>query len=235
MRRVNAPSGSRPEHPLAGRFRIGALVYGAMTVAAFAIARWRGVALGSRPAVLHDIAPAWFGGSGFSGVWVSLVGGGLLAASTVAVTRFLVDRTKWGRTLRAEFRSMLRGARTIDLVLLGSAAGIAEELLFRGALQPLLGLVATSLIFGAVHFVPRRSLVSWSVWAALMGLLLGGLYEVTGSLVGCIVAHVLINVVNLRDIVRFDPRHDAFAEPALPPSLVPRRRTRSSSDLGPPS
>jgi membrane protease YdiL (CAAX protease family) len=39
----------------------------------------------------------------------------------------------------------------IGAVLLSLAAGVGEELVFRGALQPRLGIVATSVLFAAVH------------------------------------------------------------------------------------
>jgi hypothetical protein len=60
------------------------------------------------------------------------------------------------------------------------------------------GLVPASLIFGLAHFVPRRELAPWCLFAIAAGLLLGGLYEWTGNLVAPVVAHAGINAVNLR-------------------------------------
>jgi membrane protease YdiL (CAAX protease family) len=75
-------------------------------------------------------------------------------------------------------------------------------MLFRGALQPAVGLVWASLIFGACHFLPRRELVAWSLFAALMGFAFGALYEWTGQLAAPIAAHALINGVNLPRLAR---------------------------------
>jgi membrane protease YdiL (CAAX protease family) len=75
---------------------------------------------------------------------------------------------------------------------------VAEEAFFRGALQPHVGLVAASLIFGLAHFAPRRDLLPWTAFSLGAGLLLGGLFEMTGNLLAPVAAHALINAVNLR-------------------------------------
>jgi membrane protease YdiL (CAAX protease family) len=63
-----------------------------------------------------------------------------------------------------------------------------------------------------------------------MGLLLGLLYEHTGSIAGCVLAHVAINAINLRAIVRYDPTLDDPASPHPPPSLVGRKRLRADDE-----
>jgi membrane protease YdiL (CAAX protease family) len=78
---------------------------------------------------------------------------------------------------------------------------VAEETFFRGALQPTLGWLPASLIFGLVHFAPRRELLPWTGFALCVGMVLGALFESTGNLVAPIVAHVGINAVNLRRLV----------------------------------
>lgn len=96
----------------------------------------------------------------------------------------------------------------MDAVSAGALAffsGVGEEVFFRGALQPSFGLVPTSLLFGLLHIGPDRRFFAWTPWALAMGFLLGGIYEATGSLGGCIVAHVAINYANLRFIATHDP------------------------------
>jgi membrane protease YdiL (CAAX protease family) len=82
-------------------------------------------------------------------------------------------------------------------LFLALISGVAEELLFRGALWPHLGLVGTTLLFGLVHFVPRKGLVGYPIFAALVGLLLGALRSGSGSLVPPVLAHVTVNALNL--------------------------------------
>jgi membrane protease YdiL (CAAX protease family) len=82
-------------------------------------------------------------------------------------------------------------------VLLSLLSGAAEELLFRGALWPHLGLVGTTLLFGLVHVLPRRSLWIYPLFATLAGLLFGLVREGTQSLWPCVLAHVTVNALNL--------------------------------------
>ena len=98
--------------------------------------------------------------------------------------------------------SELVGLGRGDAVLLALASGIGEEMFFRGALQPAVGIVWASLIFGACHFLPRRELVLWSGYAVVMGLAFGWLFEATGHLAAPIAAHVLVNAVNLPRLAR---------------------------------
>ena len=77
-----------------------------------------------------------------------------------------------------------------------------SELFFRGALQPAVGLVPASLIFGLIHIGPERRFWPWTVFAVVVGFILGALYELTGDLAGPIVDHVCINALNMHAIVR---------------------------------
>ena len=64
-------------------------------------------------------------------------------------------------------------------------------------MQPALGLVTTSLIFGVVHTGPKRVFLWWAAWAFAMGLVLGAIFEATGVLWGAVLAHALINQRNM--------------------------------------
>jgi membrane protease YdiL (CAAX protease family) len=205
---------------------LGLFLYVAMVALAVVIAWWRDDSLLVRPVAPPAWMPTAVIDTGLASHLLSSALGVLLAVTTIASTELLVRRARWAQALRAEFRAALEGASSGDLVALAIASGSAEELLFRGAIQPALGLWLTSLLFGAVHFVPSRALLPWTLWAAVMGVLLGLVHEHTGSIAGSVIAHVLINAVNLHRIARFDPTLDE-ADPHAPPSLVPRKRTRS--------
>jgi uncharacterized protein len=85
------------------------------------------------------------------------------------------------------------GASWLSLLAVSAAAGIGEELLFRGALQPLvirwtdpwLGVAAVSLFFGLLHAA------SWTYFfvAALMGAYLGIMAHYYNDLVAPIIVH----------------------------------------------
>ncbi len=161
---------------------------------------------------------------------LSLLLGCLVAAITIAGTRWAVPRVSWFRRLHRDFRDLLGPLQRREILVFAVSSGIAEELLFRGAMLPAVGLVGSSLIFGGVHIAPRPPRWVWPLWAAVMGLVFGSLYELTGSLYGPIVGHVLINLVNLHYIDRFDPGSVPSSEPAssaASPAIDPGR-SRSS-------
>jgi membrane protease YdiL (CAAX protease family) len=80
-----------------------------------------------------------------------------------------------------------------DIVLLSLAAGIGEELFFRGALQPWLGWWAASLIFGVLHALTPL----YFLLATAIGLYLGWLYDYTGNLLLPVLAHAAYDVAAL--------------------------------------
>jgi membrane protease YdiL (CAAX protease family) len=92
---------------------------------------------------------------------------------------------------------LVDGARRRDLVLVSALSGVGEEVFFRGALQPVLGLVAASLLFGALHVGPDRRYLVWTLWAVGAGFLFGALYLWTDGVLAPATAHVLHNAVTL--------------------------------------
>ncbi len=133
---------------------------------------------------------------------ISLTLGVALGQLVVALTPWLVDRASWARALRDELKPLVGDLSASEIWLLALTSGIAEELFFRGAMQPVLGLWLTSVIFGAVHVGPKRALLPWSIWAFVMGLAFGAIFELTGVLWGPVFAHVWINGRNLSFLQR---------------------------------
>ncbi|MBX3268929.1 MAG: CPBP family intramembrane metalloprotease [Sandaracinaceae bacterium] len=170
----------------------------------------------AHPAPWLDLSPG-----GAHGLSAGL--GALLAGLTVLFTRAITDRFAWARALHQSFRELLGGVGGGAVVVLALASGIGEELFFRAGMQPALGWVITSILFGIVHVGPDRRFLPWTVWAIAMGFLLGALYQSTGSIVGPIVAHVAINAINLAHIVKHDPRGP---RPTRTPRLVGDRERR---------
>jgi len=127
-----------------------------------------------------------------------LLAGLLAAALVIVVSGELTRRTVSGQLLARTLGRVIGPLTLGECLVLALASGVGEEAFFRGALQPRVGLVAASLLFGAAHFVPRRELVAWSAFSLAAGFLLGGLFAWTGNLVAPITAHVGINAVNLR-------------------------------------
>jgi len=113
---------------------------------------------------------------------------------------------------------MFRDWTLLDLALAGACAGIGEEILFRGALQaaasetygPVIGLVSASVIFGVVHAVNA----SYAVFATLLGVYLGLLWQLTDNLVAPIIAHGLYDFLALIYLTRIRHPVDRPAMPA---------------------
>lgn len=167
-------------------------MYGGLTLVTLGIAFARGKSpIGTEP---------WIGLPDVAGHAISIVGGLVVAGITVLASRAFVRRWSWARALHNDLRPTIRDAGDVTLVVLGVASALAEELFFRGLLVPTVGLVFSSLAFGALHQLRGRVGWVWSGWATVMAVLFGVLFLATGSLLGPIVAHAAINVANLRFI-----------------------------------
>jgi hypothetical protein len=190
-RQGQGPSrGAPPRPPLV---RLALLFYGGLLLVALAWSWLAGRSLlwASDAAAQRGVSP------------LVDIGAGLLAAAIVVLlSRQLTQRTRFGDRLAQTLRAMLGPLSLAECWWLALLSGVAEEACFRGALQPQVGWLAASLLFGAAHFVPRRELLPWTAFSIAAGLLLGWLFDATGNLIAPIVAHAGINGVNLRHLTR---------------------------------
>jgi membrane protease YdiL (CAAX protease family) len=154
-------------------------------------------------AALFSLGYALFSGSAgvlFGDNWPSgagVMGGVLMGLGIVGLAH--IGRHMFPSVDRAAtaLSELLGPLTTRGAVLLALLSGTAEELLFRGALWPHLGLLGTSLLFGVVHVIPRRALIGYPLFAVGAGLLFGLLREWTGNVIPPMIAHVLVNGTNL--------------------------------------
>ncbi|MGE5184856.1 MAG: lysostaphin resistance A-like protein, partial [Acidobacteriota bacterium] len=110
-------------------------------------------------------------------------------------------RFQWARELHGSFRDLLGPLTGREILILAIASAIGEELLFRGALMPWLGVWWQGLVFALLHVGPGRRFLPWTASALVLGIAFGGLAVWTGNLGGPIAAHFTINFLNLRFIV----------------------------------
>ncbi len=129
----------------------------------------------------------------FPGLAVGLGLGLVLVVLSRVAARSWLPMTRMTKSLA----ELIGPVRWSHAVLLAVLSGLAEEILFRGALWPHLGLVGTTLLFGLVHVLPRRSMWVYPLFATLAGLLFGLLREGTQSIWPCVLAHVVVNALNL--------------------------------------
>ena len=135
----------------------------------------------------------------------SLLLGSTFGALVAVLTRIAVQHFRWAQKLHREFRPIARSLSASGIAVLALSSAVGEELLFRGLLQPFLGLWLSAALFGFVHQMPGPSRWVWVTWATLVGLALGVIFQLTGSLAGCIAAHALINAINLIYLKSHDP------------------------------
>lgn len=107
----------------------------------------------------------------------------------------------------------LRQCRWYEVIALALVAGIGEEFLFRGAVQPLFakwtastgwgwvaGLILSNVVFGFLHFITP----TYAVLAGLMGVYFGLLLDATGTsnLLAPILAHGLYDYLAFLVLIR---------------------------------
>lgn len=128
---------------------------------------------------------------------VSIGAGFVFAVLVIAFTRVSVRRWTWAKQLHNSLRPIAQQLSTKDILVLALLSGVGEELLFRSLLVPWIGPYAQALVFGVLHQTRGPSRWVWASWAAIVGLVFGLMYEYFGTLSGPVVAHCLINGVNL--------------------------------------
>lgn len=131
------------------------------------------------------------------------IGAGL-GLVVVGITR-VIERFEWAKRLSRGMRRLLGKLDGNTIIVLALCSSLGEEMLFRGLLQPSIGLVWSSLIFGLLHVGPGREYLPWTVMAIAMGFAFGGVFYYTGNLLAPILAHFTINYFNLHALARIDP------------------------------
>lgn len=166
-------------------------------------------------------SPSWLGETVSRPARVAIaLGLGLAFAVAVLIgTRVLVRRTRWARKLHLGFREVLGPMSRVEIAFFALSSGVAEELLFRGAMQSAWGIVPTVLIFGLAHVAPEKRFLPWTGTALVAGAFFGVIMAATGEIVGVIVAHVLINYENLHFVQSYDPARPRIRA-TTPPGLV---------------
>lgn len=86
-----------------------------------------------------------------------------------------------------------------DIVQVSVVAGITEEILFRGAIQPIIGIWLTSLLFIGIHgYIRFKTIwhVVFTIFTFLLSMVLGWLFIYFG-LVAAITAHAVYDLIVL--------------------------------------
>lgn len=177
------------------------------------------------------LALAWAGLQGRDSIFTGPVidTGGLLPALVLGgftgwvlslASDWCTKRYAWSQALEREFAASLGPLATFDCWWLALWSALGEEFLFRGAMQPAWGIAVASVLFALCHLPLRRELWPWTLTALAAGLVLGGLYELLGSLWAPLTAHFMVNLLGLRRLQRVRVPGRVAAAPDLPPGAV---------------
>ncbi len=139
----------------------------------------------------------------------SAASGMVFAILVILFTRVAVRRTTWARRLHQDLRPVAQQLSPSLIVVLAILSSTGEELLFRSLLIPWIGVVPQAIVFGLLHQIPGPSRWVWVIWATVAGFVFGAMYQSLGTLTGPVVAHGLINAVNLMFLRNHDPEATA--------------------------
>ena len=135
-------------------------------------------------------------------MWQLVIGQGLAllaAALSYAVYRLSARSASTAKTIETCARLDLRGMNPLWMAL---AAAIGEEMLFRAALQPLLGVWIVSLLFLATHVPvyrlrkPDRATLAQAAGIFGTSVALGFTFQYVG-LIAAMLVHLWIDIVGL--------------------------------------
>ena len=175
----------------AGNVVVLALAFeGALGAVGWALCAWRDVPLAPRMTVSSD-------------VWLRSV----IASQPMLLLLLFLTRSEWRpiaelrRQVEPLVSELFRNVSWLGLAVVAIAAGVGEEVLFRGALQPLAerwwgpvaGLIVVSVLFGALHAASPM----YFVLATIVGFYLGWLAQHFDDLTAPIFVHAVYDFAAL--------------------------------------
>lgn len=182
------------------------LAWGLYLVLAVAGGVWIGVREGSISQDLFYDSDAWG--------W-HLLGGIVAGAGLLVVWELGRRMLPLARELESQLARVLGKIDPHEALALALLSGFAEELFFRGAVQGAFaahGWLWGAFLFALLHTGPGRAYRLWSLFAFVAGVVFGLLTVWSDNLLAAVVAHTLVNAVNLRRLAEEGRRRSQEAE-----------------------
>lgn len=196
---VDTPPEPMDRHQIMG---MSVLVEGLLVPGAFLVGWWAGFD------PMEKLVFTW------ADMGWGLGGGIVLALVVMAVLLLPFSPIKAFKGLMERHMFPMLAASTYpDRVGIALLAGFCEELLFRGAIQPALGmtllgpwgaLIISSVLFGALHGLSGV----YFFLAMGISLILGGLYQFTDNLLGPMILHGVYDLIILLLTIPYEPLKD---------------------------
>jgi len=124
-------------------------------------------------------------------------GYGLIAAFVA----WRIIRIPFMQSVRVKYGALIKQLRLnlFDIIFISICAGVGEELLFRGVIQPYLGVWITAVIFVAIHGYLNPMNQKMTIYGVYLTIVIGGLGYLSNDIgiVTAIVAHTVMAIVLL--------------------------------------
>ena len=138
--------------------------------------------------------------------WYQQIGIGLGYGIIAALGAWFIVQRAFLSDTRAFFAKLIQDLNLsiLDILFISFCAGFGEEILFRGAMQPYLGIWITAIIFVAIHGYLNPKNWRISIYGAYMCLVIAGMGYLCDHLgiMSAIAAHFAVDVVLLYALVK---------------------------------
>jgi membrane protease YdiL (CAAX protease family) len=132
-----------------------------------------------------------------------------LGLAIVLLTWLLSKHSRSFQELIKNFKTVLGPLSKTDIFFIAAFSALAEEFFFRGFMQAKLGIFFSSILFGMLHSGPGKKYIPWTIFALVMGFVLGGIYEWRENLLVPVVIHFIVNFVNLTFLQRYKVKKES--------------------------
>lgn len=137
--------------------------------------------------------------------WIDLFLGVAAGSVLVALWRLGRCRIEAMREVEVWMLETIGRLDSSEIFALALISGFSEELFFRGAMQSSWGWALALGIFTLLHSGPGRAFRFWTLFAFLAGALFSWLTLFRGSLLPAIVAHIVVNGINMYLLMKDPP------------------------------
>lgn len=133
--------------------------------------------------------------------WYTQIGIGVVYGTATTLAAWLLIRTTMMTQVREFYATMIAPLEltNFDIIFISFCAGVGEELLFRGAIQPWLGVWITAIAFVAIHGYLSPKNWRLSIYGMLMTIFMAGIgyMAIYLGLLSSMVAHMVIDIILL--------------------------------------
>ena len=138
--------------------------------------------------------------------FLSQAGIGLCFGLVAAFSGWGLIRMPFMEPVEGKYRSIIGSIRIgwPDIIFISLCAGVGEEILFRGGIQPHLGVWPTAILFVALHGYLNPMDWRISLYGAFMTIaiaIIGKLYIHVGA-ISAFLAHTMIDIVLIRALIK---------------------------------